>query len=173
MTSERNTLPGRPSNKLVADVRRILFWHFHSRPGKSQDDSWRDAWRWADAIRHRNNLYNMTKRPAAWPLPSEIATLYVLLCTVSMMESRMLGLYRAEKCIPDYLADRFKQFGGFESFASEIEKRKTISAKFTRDQLGIVGVADVIVGSVDVLYEASASEGPMGVQVPSGDLASH
>lgn len=79
----------------------------------------------------------------------------------------MIGLYRAEKCIPDYLAERFKQFGGFESFASEIDKRKQISAKLTKDRLA------ASVGSVDVLYSAEDTQGRMGVQVPSGDCASH
>lgn len=89
--AEDRTLPGWPKKKLVKDVRRTL-WHYGIRPVKF--DIWRATWAWADAIARS---YWRTH----WPLPSEIATQYILLLLVEMKGSCTLRLpYRASEHIP-------------------------------------------------------------------------
>lgn len=90
MTDERE-LPGWTKKRLVAQVRSHL-WHYGIRP---KGQAWRATWSWASAIA---NSYVYTH----WPLPSEIATQYVLLLLAEMKESHMLKLpFRANKVIPD------------------------------------------------------------------------
>lgn len=93
--AEERSLPGWPKKKLVKDVRRHL-WHYGIRPAKF--DIWLATWSWADAIARS---YWKTH----WPLPSEIATQYVLLLLIQMKESRCLRLpYRASDHIPAEVA---------------------------------------------------------------------
>ena len=93
--AEERSLPGWPKKKLVKDVRRHL-WHYGIRPVRF--DLWRATWSWAEAIARS---YWKTH----WPLPSEIATQYVLLLLLQMKESRSLRLpYRASDHIPPEVA---------------------------------------------------------------------
>lgn len=89
--AEHRELPGWPTRRLVKEVRSKL-WHFGIRP---KGRAWRAAWVWASAI--ANSYYY-----ARWPLPSEIASQYILLLLAQMHESRALKLpYRANRVIPD------------------------------------------------------------------------
>lgn len=89
--AEDRTLPGWPKKRLVKAVRRHL-WHYGIRP---QWRPWQATWSWASAI--ANSDYH-----THWPLPSEIASQYVLLLLAQMNETRSLRLpYRASKVIPD------------------------------------------------------------------------
>ena len=89
--AEDRELPGWPKKRLVRDVRRHL-WHYGIRP---KGEAWRAAWSWASAI--ANSYYH-----THWPLPSEIASQYVLLLLADMKGSCSLKLpYRADKVIPD------------------------------------------------------------------------
>lgn len=93
--AEDHSLPGRPKKKLVKDVRRHL-WHYGIRPTKY--DIWRATWAWAEKIAHS---YWRTH----WPMPSEIASQYILLLLVEMKSSHMLRLpYRAADHIPPEVA---------------------------------------------------------------------
>lgn len=89
--AEDKELPGWPKKRLVRKVRSHL-WHYGIRP---KGEAWRATWSWASAI--AESYYH-----THWPLPSEIATQYVLLLLGEMKESRALKLpYRANKVIPD------------------------------------------------------------------------
>lgn len=89
--AEHRELPGWPKKRLVKQVRSHL-WHYGIRP---KGEAWRAAWSWASAIA---NSYFHTH----WPLPSEIASQYVLLLLANMKDSHSLKLpYRANKVIPD------------------------------------------------------------------------
>jgi hypothetical protein len=89
--AEDRSLPGWPKKKLVKEVRRHL-WHYGIRPTKSM--IWRAAWTWADAI--ARSYWHVH-----WPLPSEIATQYILLLLAEMKSSSMLKLpYRAHEIVP-------------------------------------------------------------------------
>lgn len=89
--AEDKELPGWPTKRLVKRVRSHL-WSYGIRP---KGNAWRAAWSWASAIA---NSYYRTH----WPLPSEIATQYVLLLLAEMKETRALKLpYRADKVVPD------------------------------------------------------------------------
>jgi len=93
--AEERSLPGWPRKKLVKEVRRHL-WHYGIRPTRT--DIWRAVWAWADAIARS---YWHTH----WPLPSEIATQYILLLLAEMKSSFMLRLpYRAGEIIPAEVA---------------------------------------------------------------------
>lgn len=93
--AEERSLPGWPKKKLVKDVRRHLS-HYGIRPSKSE--LWRATWSWADAIARS---YWHTQ----WPMPSEIATQYILLLLIEMKRSCMLKLpYRAQKVVPAEVA---------------------------------------------------------------------
>ena len=84
-------LPGWPRKRLVKAVRSHL-WSYGIRP---KGDAWQATWAWASAIA---NSYYYTH----WPLPSEIATQYVLLLLNHMRANRGLKLpYRANKVIPE------------------------------------------------------------------------
>lgn len=103
MASERNTLPGSPSNSLVRDVRRILRLYVASQP-KRDDKNWKEAWAWANRCRYERMVYSFEplKRAKNWPLPSEIASTFLLLALAEMRDSRMLRLpYLAERCAPE------------------------------------------------------------------------
>jgi hypothetical protein len=89
--AEDRTLPGWPKKKLVKDVRRHLA-HYGIRP--SCLSAWRTTWIWAEAIACS---YWRTH----WPLPSEIASQYILLLLAEMKKSHMLNLpYRADIVLP-------------------------------------------------------------------------
>lgn len=90
MAEDRN-LPGWPKKRLVKAVRSHL-WHYGIRP---QFTIWRATWTWASAI--ANSYYHTT-----WPLPSEIASQYILLLLGEMRRNLSLKLpYRAGKVIPE------------------------------------------------------------------------
>lgn len=94
MADERS-LPGWPTKKLVKDVRKHLL-HYGIRPVR--DHLWRAAWTWAEAIARS---YWRTH----WPLPSEIATQYILLLLSDMKRSIGLRLpHRARQIIPGQVA---------------------------------------------------------------------
>lgn len=89
--AEDRELPGWPKKRLVKQVRSHL-WHYGIRP---KGQAWRATWSWASAIA---NSYFHTH----WPLPSEIASQYVLLLLCEMRECRSLKLpFRANKVVPD------------------------------------------------------------------------
>ena len=93
--AEERTLPGWPKKRLVKEVRKHLS-HYGIRPVKH--DVWHATWAWADAIAR-------SYWQVHWPLPSEIATQYILLLLVEMQRSRMLRLpYRAAKVVPSEVA---------------------------------------------------------------------
>ena len=93
--AEERSLPGWPKKKLVKDVRRHLS-HYGIRPAKLE--IWRATWVWADAI--ARSYWHVH-----WPLPSEIATQYILLLLVEMKASCMLKLpYRASEIVPPEVA---------------------------------------------------------------------
>lgn len=70
--------------------------HYGIRPTKTE--LWRAAWAWADAIARS---YWHTH----WPLPSEIATQYILLLLVELKSNSMLRLpYRAQEIVPPKVA---------------------------------------------------------------------
>ena len=96
--AEERTLPGWPKRKLVKEVRRHLS-HYGIRPTKF--DIWRATWTWAEAI--ARSYWHIH-----WPLPSEIATQYILLLLVEMKASCMLRLpYRASEIVPPEVARLF------------------------------------------------------------------
>ena len=89
--AEDNSLPGWPKKRLVREVRSHL-WHYGIRPTKLT--IWRATWAWADTI--ASSYWHKH-----WPLPSEIATQYILLLLVEMKGSSMLRLpYRAADHVP-------------------------------------------------------------------------
>ena len=89
--AEEHSLPGWPKKKLVKEVRRHLA-HYGIRPVRFE--IWQATWHWAEAI--ARSYWHIH-----WPLPSEIATQYILLLLIEMKESRMLRLpYRASDIVP-------------------------------------------------------------------------
>ena len=89
--AEERTLPGWPKKKLVRDVRRHLS-HHGIRP--NQFTIWQATWAWASAIARS---YYQTH----WPLPSEIASQYILLLLTEMKKNCLLRLpYRANTVVP-------------------------------------------------------------------------
>ena len=93
--AEERPLPGWPKKKLVKEVRRHL-WHYGIRPTKFT--IWQATWSWADAI--ARSYWHVH-----WPLPSEIATQYILLLLAEMKSSCMLRLpYRAQEIVPPDVA---------------------------------------------------------------------
>ncbi len=91
--AEERSLPGRPKKKLVKQVRSHL-WHYGIRP--TRFTIWQATWAWAHAIA-RSYLHK------SWPLPSEIATQYILLLLAEMKSSLRLP-YRAGEIIPAEVA---------------------------------------------------------------------
>lgn len=99
MTSEKNILSGSPSNRLVKDVRRHLWRYLRCRPEK-ESKNWLDAWKWADACRYERVKFTSTLAKK-WPMPSEIATQYLMLVLAEMKQFHALRLpYAAERCVP-------------------------------------------------------------------------
>lgn len=93
--AEERSLPGWPKKKLVKEVRRHLS-HYGIRPAKFE--IWQATWSWASAI--ARSYWHVH-----WPLPSEIATQYILLLLVEMKSSCMLRLpYRANEIVPPEVA---------------------------------------------------------------------
>jgi hypothetical protein len=88
--AEERDLPGWPKKKLVREVRQYLS-HYGIRP---QFTVWRATWAWASAI--ARSYYHTT-----WPIPSEIASQYVLLLLADIQKCGLLRLpYRAKKVVP-------------------------------------------------------------------------
>ena len=88
--ADDHSLPGWPKKKLVRDVRQHLS-HYGIRP---QFTIWQATWTWASAI--ARSYYHTT-----WPIPSEIASQYILLLLAEMQSSHQLKLpYRASKVVP-------------------------------------------------------------------------
>jgi len=93
--AEERSLPGWPKKRLVKDVRRHLS-HYGIRPARPT--LWQAAWSWANAIAH--SYYHVH-----WPMPSEIATQYILLLLAEMQGSHLLRLpYRARESLPPEVA---------------------------------------------------------------------
>ncbi len=94
-SSERNRLPGGPSNALVRRVRSRLAW-YGIRPTYWNGELWHLTWEWA------NNVANSYFTRKHWPLASEIAAQYVFLLLRAMHERCDLKLpYRAAEQLPD------------------------------------------------------------------------
>ena len=94
MAEDRN-LPGWPKKKLVKEVRSHL-WHYGIRPTKFT--IWQATWTWAYAI--ARSYWHVH-----WPLPTEIASQYLLLLLADMKSSCMLRLpYRAADHLPAEVA---------------------------------------------------------------------
>lgn len=103
MASERNTLPGGPSQRLIKHVRQVLRIYMGCRPQR-ESRVWREAWEWALRVAHRSMLYLPGKR-TRWPSSNEIATQYILLCLAEMKSSHSLRLpFNAMKFAPPGLA---------------------------------------------------------------------
>ena len=84
-----------PKNATCRGGRRRS-WHYGIRPSKFA--IWQATWSWAAAI--AKSYWHVH-----WPLPSEIATQYLLLLLVEMKQSHMLRLpYRAGDHIPPEVA---------------------------------------------------------------------
>lgn len=89
--AEDRELPGWPRKKLVRDVRKHLS-HYGIRP--NQFSIWQATWTWASAI--ARSYYHTT-----WPLPSEVASQYIVLLLSEMRNNSQLKLpYRASKVVP-------------------------------------------------------------------------
>jgi hypothetical protein len=89
--AEERSLPGWPKKKLVKEVRSHL-WHYGIRPTKFA--IWQATWTWAYAI--ARSYWHVH-----WPLPTEIASQYLLLLLADMKSSFMLRLpYRAADHLP-------------------------------------------------------------------------
>ncbi|PHQ34808.1 hypothetical protein [Rhodopirellula bahusiensis] len=90
-------LPGSPSRRRVKEVRSHL-WRYGIRP---KGDAWRLAWTWASAI--ASSYYHFR-----WPLPSEIASQYMVLLLCEMKEGRSLRLpFRADQVQPEPVQNMF------------------------------------------------------------------
>lgn len=89
-------LPGGPSKRRIRDVRR----HLKTYGITPKPELWRLAWEWAAKIAD-SYFYKH------WPLPSEIASQYVLLLLMEMRGDSLLRLpYRAETQLPDSIRQR-------------------------------------------------------------------
>ncbi|MGO8747960.1 MAG: hypothetical protein ACLQNE_18450 [Thermoguttaceae bacterium] len=117
--AEERSLPGWPKKKLVKEVRRHL-WHYGIRPTKFE--IWRATWAWADAI--ARSYWRVH-----WPMPSEIATQYILLLLVEMKGSCSLRLpYRAGEFIPPEVARLLPtaQQPGILAIANDAEAKRPV-----------------------------------------------
>jgi hypothetical protein len=95
--AEHRDLPGWPKKKLVREVRRHLAT-YGIRP--SLPRLWHMTWEWAKQI---TNSYVFPR----WPLPSEIASQYVLLLLVEMQSNHALRLpHRAAEQQPESVKAR-------------------------------------------------------------------
>jgi len=99
--AEDKTLPGWPSKKLVADVKRTLRRVLECRP-TINNRYWRLAWEWASNVRRRNELYDFSKRRRPkWPSSTEIASMYIWICLCELKSSCQLRLpFHAATQIP-------------------------------------------------------------------------
>ena len=114
--AEERTLPGWPKKKLVKEVRQHLS-HYGIRPTKF--GIWQATWAWADAI--ARSYWHIH-----WPLPTEIATQYILLLLAEMKASSMLKLpYRAADHIPADVAAMLPtaQASGFLGIADDSNRK--------------------------------------------------
>lgn len=106
MASERNELPGNPSNELIRCVRRHLRTYCHCRPERGSR-LWLMTWRWAAAIRYGSESFNSihgikTGRRKPWPIHTEIASQYLFLCLMEMRQHYALRLpAKAQACMTD------------------------------------------------------------------------
>lgn len=91
-------LPGRPSKRLVREVRSFL-WHYGIRP---TGDRWLAAWDWAYTIARSYIVTELGRSRPRWPSPSEIAGqyLFLLLCDIQALGILRLP-YRAGNQMPD------------------------------------------------------------------------
>jgi len=90
--AESRNLPGWPKKKLVAQVRRQLA-SFGIRPSLTR--LWLETWQWASQI---TNSYVYPR----WPLPTEIASQYMVLLLLEMQANHALKLpYRAAEQQPE------------------------------------------------------------------------
>jgi hypothetical protein len=104
---EHNELPGRPPKSLLKKVRSVLWQYLRCRPHRT-DSSWRMAWEWASACAVRDGSWIRTKSGKKWPLPSEIASQYLLLALAEMRQCHALRLpFRAAETVPASIAQRF------------------------------------------------------------------
>lgn len=130
MASERNTLPGSPSNTLIREVRSVLYRRLRSKPQR-EDQTWKMAWQWAAECCNRRELWRFGKRPRRrpWPSACEIASQYVLLALLDMREYRDLRLpYNAAECVPPAITARFGAVGAFP--------RLEVTPSVTRTEVG-------------------------------------
>jgi hypothetical protein len=89
--AESRDLPGWPKKKLVTEVRRQLA-RYGIRP--TQPRLWHETWEWASQIT-RSYIF------PRWPLPSEIASQYLLLLLLEMQANHALRLpFRAAEQMP-------------------------------------------------------------------------
>jgi hypothetical protein len=117
MAEDRN-LPGWPKKKLVKEVRSHL-WHYGIRPSKFT--IWQATWTWAHAI--ARSYWHVH-----WPLPTEIASQYLLLLLADMKSSCMLRLpYRAAEQLPPEVAAMLPmaQTPGLLAIADESCRKRT------------------------------------------------
>lgn len=123
--AEERSLPGWPKKKLVKQVRSHL-WHYGIRPTKFS--IWRATWKWAEAI--ARSYWHVH-----WPLPTEIASQYVLLLLADMKNSCLLRLpYRAADHLPPEVAAMLPtpQASGLLSIADESSRKgRRIRSKAT------------------------------------------
>ena len=92
-------LPGHPRKRLIREFRRHLVLYAGCRPGLGATEKiWRTTWAWANAIAQSYASHH-------WPLPTEIATQYLVLLLASMKEASVLRLpYRAARHVPPLVA---------------------------------------------------------------------
>ena len=115
--AEDHTLPGWPKKKLVKDVRRHLSC-YGIRPVRLT--IWRATWVWAEAI--ARSYYH-----THWPMPTEIATQYILLLLAEMKTNSMLRLpFRASEVVPTQVAALLPSLptNGVLDIASELRGQK-------------------------------------------------
>jgi hypothetical protein len=125
--ADDRTLPGWPKKKLVKDVRRHLA-RYGIRP--SCLNAWRTTWVWAEAI---TRSYWQTH----WPLPSEIATQYVLLLLAEMKKSHMLNLpYRADTVLPPEVAAALVDVRGTDNILLVAHSSRSTKPRSSRHSAG-------------------------------------
>lgn len=148
MASERNTLAGGPSNKLVAEVRRVLRLYCQARPERG-NKAWALAWEWAAACCNRDEFaqqlcgHRAKRRP--WPPAVEIASQFVLLCLADMRASRALRLpFRAmhPEVMPAGVAERLAAARSAPpaTLAGRVGLLEGLAADAATDESGVAGV---------------------------------
>ena len=112
--AEQRDLPGWPKKKLVAQVRKHLS-HYGIRPRWPK--LWYETWEWAAQIT-RSYLF------PRWPIPSEIASQYIVLLLVEMKANHALKLpFRAAQQQPPSVQQKFS--GGSPALLIE-QKEETV-----------------------------------------------